>query len=52
MQNKNLKTLFMSTEWNESVYAKEALGNEVVRHIIGPNFGTTLFKHISWWPFS
>ncbi|XP_055823487.1 uncharacterized protein LOC129891995 [Solanum dulcamara] len=28
----------MSIEWNESVYAKQTLGKEVVRHIIGPYF--------------
>ncbi|XP_055824274.1 uncharacterized protein LOC129892736 [Solanum dulcamara] len=38
MQKKNLRTLFMSTEWNESVYAKETLGKEVARHIISPYF--------------
>ncbi|XP_055836281.1 uncharacterized protein LOC129904724 isoform X2 [Solanum dulcamara] len=37
-QKKNLRTLFMSTEWNESVYAKETLGKDVARHIISPYF--------------
>ncbi|KAH0670639.1 hypothetical protein KY290_026070 [Solanum tuberosum] len=37
-QKKNLRTLFMSTEWNESIYSKETLGKEVARHIISPFF--------------
>lgn len=37
-QKKNLRTLFMSTEWSESVYAKGTLGKEVARHIIIPYF--------------
>nr|XP_009763341.1 PREDICTED: uncharacterized protein LOC104215278 [Nicotiana sylvestris] len=31
-------TLFLSTEWSESIYTKEALGKEVARFIIGPYF--------------
>ncbi|KAG5620117.1 hypothetical protein H5410_005335 [Solanum commersonii] len=37
-QKKNLRTLFMSTKWNESTYSKETLGKEVARHIISPFF--------------
>ncbi|XP_060175162.1 uncharacterized protein LOC132605906 [Lycium barbarum] len=28
----------MSTEWSENIYAKEALGKEVARYIVGPYF--------------
>ncbi|XP_018627616.1 uncharacterized protein [Nicotiana tomentosiformis] len=38
LQKKNLRTLFMSIEWSEGIYAKEALGKEVARHIVGPYF--------------
>nr|XP_016445711.1 PREDICTED: uncharacterized protein LOC107770895 [Nicotiana tabacum] len=38
LQKQNLRTLFLSTEWSESIYAKEALGKEVARFIIGPYF--------------
>ncbi|KAG5614531.1 hypothetical protein H5410_014355 [Solanum commersonii] len=37
-QKKNLRTLFMSTEWHESIYSKETLGKEVARHFISPFF--------------
>jgi len=38
LQKQNLRTLVLSTEWSESIYAKEALGKEVARFIIGPYF--------------
>nr|XP_016476618.1 PREDICTED: uncharacterized protein LOC107798165 [Nicotiana tabacum] len=38
LQKQNLRTLFLSTEWSESIYAKETLGKEVARFIIGPYF--------------
>nr|XP_009781132.1 PREDICTED: uncharacterized protein LOC104230094 [Nicotiana sylvestris] len=38
LQKQNLRTLVLSTEWSESIYAKETLGKEVARFIIGPYF--------------
>ncbi|XP_070028259.1 uncharacterized protein [Nicotiana sylvestris] len=38
LQKQNLRTLFLSTKWSESIYAKEALGKEVARFIMGPYF--------------
>ncbi|OIS95864.1 hypothetical protein A4A49_58726 [Nicotiana attenuata] len=38
LQKQNLRTMFLSTEWSESNYAKEALGKEVARFAISPAF--------------
>ncbi|XP_060209900.1 uncharacterized protein LOC132636862 [Lycium barbarum] len=38
LQKNNLRTLFMSTEWKESRFAKEVLGQEVATFVISPLF--------------